>query len=626
MVNRSSASSLDKNNNLRRFRFRIYIVIGLLGIMFSALVYRTLVLVFKSPIPASFMNPESPVRRGLILDAQGHELAVSRDTAKIAARPGEIPNASNVAVLLAPLLDMSKEEILEKLNDAERKYTYIKRRVEPEIVEEIRQLHLPGIIFEKEPDRYYPNKRLASTTLGFVGDGNNGLSGIEFQFNAELSSPVNGSFTGQNLHLTINSYVQHQLEKALRNEKEKTNSKGAIGIVSQVNTGRILAMASLPDFDPNHPNDFTPDEQRNRAITDVYEPGSTFKMFTLASLAGENLMDEERKYYCPGHFTYKGVKVRCSSSHGEQSLRQVIQNSCNAGMIEASWKLPVLRLYENLKYFGFGSSTEISLSGEARGYLPAPKDWDLYLKMTIPIGHGLSATPMQMVTAANSLANGGKILKPLLVDKITSSDGKIIEKFAPRLKMNISHPESGVKVRSYLEAVTSRGGTGTLASLQKYPFKVCGKTGTSIKSNATGYRANVYQASFIGFFPCENPEISILILLDEPQGALYQGGQIAAPVFRTVLEETIPILHSGDTKEVTRLAQLAFAIDNYKTDVMPNLAGKSKKEVLHILSLFYPGSHAITGTGFLLSQSPKPGEKLTPPYEFDLKFGFPTRK
>lgn len=615
--------SQKTNANLyRRYRLRLFILIGFLSIIFSILIYRSIVLVFYSPIPASHMNPDSPIRRGLILDNQGHELAVSRDTASIAVRPGEIVDVKTTSTLLAQKLDQSPQEVFNKITNSDKKYLYISRRVEPNTVQEIKALHLSGVIFEKEPDRYYPNQRLASGVLGFVGDGNMGLEGIEYQFNSELITSSVRNDIGDNLHLSINSYIQYQLEKTLQKEKEKTNAKGAIGVIAEVNTGRILAMASLPNFNPNEPSKFSTEEKRNRAITDVYEPGSTFKMFTLAALAGENLLEEERTYFCPGHFSYKGVRVRCSGVHNEQNLRQVIQNSCNTGVIDASWKLPVLRFHETLRSFGFGSLTEIGLPGEARGHLPAPKNWDLYLKMTIPIGHGISASALQMIMAANALANGGHVMRPILVDKLTDNDGKLVKEFKPKVRMKLSRTGYGEKIRKYLEAVTSKGGTGTLATLHNYPFKVCGKTGTSIKSNEHGYMENVYQASFLGFFPCENPEISILIMFDEPQGKVYQGGQIAAPVFRKVLEETIPIVHSGEVVKVLTLPKLIFSKKGLGAGVMPELQGRSKKEVLRILSLYYPGEHSITGAGYLKTQTPKAGNPIAPPYSFTLHFGF----
>lgn len=608
-----------KNSGTGFFRFHFYI--AMLLFIFAFFVYRAFELVFQSPLPAGLLSPASPVRRGIIFDSQNHELAVSRDTASVGVRPFEVINPAHTASLLARHLKMSKAEVLSRITDQEKKFSFLKRKVPTDDAELLKELKLPGITFNEDRDRYYPNHKLASSVLGFTGLDGEGLSGIEFQYNHILLKAGKDEFVGHNVHLTLNSFVQHQLEKTLNQALESSESKSAVGIIMEVSTGRILAMASLPDFDPNDPRKFSESSYKNRAISDSYEPGSTFKMFTLSALIREGLAEEERNYPCKGFFEYKGRKVRCTAKHGNQTLRDVLKSSCNTGMIDASWRMPVLRYYENLKNFGFGNSTEIPLPGEARGYLPAPKDWDIYLKMTIPIGHGLSVTPLQLVTAAAAIGNGGQFVQPMLVDKITNTEGKVIEKFIPHTRQRVISGEASRKVLDYLrDAVES--GTGTLADIKSADFNVCGKTGTSIKSDKTGYKEKRYQASFAGFFPCEKPEIAIMIMLDEPTGGAYHGGRIAAPVFRDVLKEIIPVIHTGEKTTVKNLEQLKFDKASFEPGIMPNLIGKSKKETMRILWKHFPGEHNVSGAGYLLESNPKPGSKITAPYKFTLRFGF----
>lgn len=600
---------------------RYYLVQFFFGLLFFIFILRAYTLTFHSPLPPAIQEEGTPTRRGVIFDSLNRELAISRDTASVGIRPEEIVNPQKTALLLSKILNIPFPEILQKLQEKEKKFIYLTRKTPMEEIEEIRSLNLPGLVFQEEADRFYPNGRLASTVLGFTGVDNEGLAGIEFQYDPELRHSGNKSFVGRNIHLTINAYIQYHLEKALRNQFEKVKAKGAVGIVSETKTGKILAMASLPDFDPNEAKKFSANEQRNRAISDTFEPGSTIKIFILAALFQENLINEKKTFVCPGYFQYKGKKVRCTGKHGEQTIAEVIANSCNTGIIEAAWQLPVLKLYEYLRRFGFGTYTEVGLPGESRGYLPLPKDWDIYLKMTIPIGHGLSVTPIQLVAAANALANGGQYIQPQIVEKITTPHGEVVQEFFARPKVKISDPQVHKKVLYYLEKVVERG-TGMQARLEGISQKVCGKTGTSIKSDHTGYIKNKYQASFLGFFPCEEPEVSLFIMFDEPQGDLYQGGQVAAPVFREVLKQIIPHIHTGELEKVTSLNPLDYDQLRYNPQTVPNLLGKSKKEVLQILWRFYPGEHDIFGAGYVESQQPPPGTAIEGTPKFRIKFSF----
>jgi cell division protein FtsI (penicillin-binding protein 3) len=282
----------------------------------------------------------------------------------------------------------------------------------------------------------------------------------------------------------------------------------------------------------------------------------------------------------------------------------------------------VLKLYENLKAFGIGALTDIALPGEARGYLASPKDWDYYLKMSIPIGHGVSVTPLQLAIAANAIGNDGILMSPMIIDKITDAQGQIIERFSPQVKYRVASSENAQIIRRTLREVV-KSGTGTGADLGLKEFDVCGKTGTSIKSTSKGYDAKKYQASFVGFFPCDKPEITILLMFDEPRGEYHQGATVAAPAFRRVLREIIPAIHVGDVNEVRPLPTPSYrSVGNDKT-VMPDFRGFSKKELLFQVLSRFPGDHQLKGAGYVTGQTPEPGTRINPPYSFSFTLGFP---
>ncbi|HRP69795.1 MAG TPA: penicillin-binding transpeptidase domain-containing protein, partial [Turneriella sp.] len=317
--------------------------------------------------------------------------------------------------VLSRVTGVPKAEIIQKITTHD-KFFYLRRKMPLEEAAPLRKLDLAGLVLQTEPDRYYPNGHLASQIIGFTGVDGEGLAGIEFGQNSVLThAPSKSSatgitdadFIGQNIHLTLNSFVQHQLEKTLAKGLEESVSKHAMGVILETPTGKILAMSSQPDFNPNFPNKAAEGSRKNLPISFQYEPGSTFKIFTMAALLRENMLDDKHEYFCPGYFEYKGTRIACTHKHGKETFTDVMKDSCNYGVITASWQMPVLKLYENLKAFGIGSYCEVALPGEAKGHLPSPKDWDHFLKMSIPIGHGVSVTPLQLALAANSIGNDG---------------------------------------------------------------------------------------------------------------------------------------------------------------------------------------------------------------------------
>ncbi|MDH5720094.1 MAG: transpeptidase family protein [Spirochaetia bacterium] len=607
-----------ETNYWQNIKKRYYFIQVVLLIFLSVFIFRSYQLFFFSPIPPIERNSPNAVKRGIIFDSHENELAISREKISIAVKPKEIIDVDQTAFLLSNITSIPENDIVNILK-REDNFIWLKHKASSQEADDIQKLKIPGIIFEKEHERFYPNHHLASSLLGFVGFSHEGLEGLEYQFNEILTQKNPDSYSGLNLHLTIDAYIQHKLEQSLNSALIKTKGSKAVGIISEVKTGKILAMASLPNYNSNDPFSGGQKQYKNYAITETYEPGSTFKIFILAALLNELKVNEKKKYFCPGYFEHKGDRVRCSGKHGWQNLRQAFKNSCNSVIIQASWVLPVYNLYENLLKFGFDSKTGINLPGESKGNLPHPKNWGKFLKMTIPIGHGLSLTPIQLIKGANVIGNSGEMINPYIVDKTTSPNGKTVEEFRPGRGIKVISKSDADAILDYLRGVVQKGGTGEAAALGE--LVISGKTGTSMKSDNKGYTDKV-QASFLGYFPGDNPEISILIWVDEPEGDLRQGGKVAAPVFKEVLNEIIALVHKGESYKISPLKNLPYDDLKFNTSHMPNLIGKSKKEVIFILKNQFRGSHKLSGSGYVIEQNPPKGSKIKPPFEFTVKFSW----
>lgn len=613
---------------MQQFKLRYLITFFIFFLFYILFNIRSFELFFQTPLGDTNYRKKN-VRRGIIYDRSGYVLAVSKDMVSVAIHPSEITNKNHTARLLAERLNLNYKKVLSEVR-SKKSFIYLKRQIPHEDITDLARLKLAGVVFEKEPHRNYPNEKLAAPLIGFTGIDNAGLSGIEYQFNDVLTTDSDSSYIGNNIYLTINSFIQHKLESNLRAMMKKTKAIGAIGIMMNVHNGQILGMASLPSYDPNHPATGKSANYKNKSISNNFEPGSTFKIFTLASLMNENLFRENKTYFCRGYFEYKKHRVRCTGHHGEQKMRDIIKNSCNSGMIQASWQMPIGSFYENIRYFGFGTVTDIDLPGEARGFVPHPKKWDQYLKMTIPIGQGIGVTPIQLVTAASAIANGGYLIKPVIVSRIETSEGKTIQKAERKIRLKVTDPQKTAKLLNYLTYVVKEG-TGHLANINMPGVSVCGKTGTSMISDDRKYLEGKYNASFLGFFPCNRPEIAIFIMIEQPGSGNYYGSTVAAPVFRKVLLDTIPLIHKGKiikipVKSLNKKSGISVHYSKkYPKNKMPNLKGVSKKEILYILNHYYPGEHVVSGAGYVVSTLPQPGTDIKYPYKFNIHFSVPSK-
>ena len=606
-----------------KFRLRIFLILLLLVLF--VLLYRLYDLIFDSPIPYWQSNKyDNKVRRGTIYDSEGNILALSIDSISIGIRPSDLKSIKETVEFLQPITGISEEEIIHLIDkNANKSFFWLKRRIPISRIPNYQKIKIRGVELQIEPSRFYPNKNLASTLIGFSGVDNEGLSGLEFHYNDTLTSRNTDNNTGNNLYLSINYFMQYTLDKYLSQAFIASESKSAVGIISETKTGKILAMTSLPNYNTtNYYNQAT--EYKNRAINDVYEPGSTFKMFILATLIKEKLINEKETYFCPGYFQKNSFKIRCSSAHGKITMKQAIQKSCNTAIIMAALRLPTNVLSEALLAFGFGKSTDIDLPGESSGILSQTEKWDNSLKMSLSIGHGIAVTPIQMIMAANSVVNGGRLLKPYIVEKIINPDGKIINTTKVIEKRKILDNEISTFVLSYLKTVVEAGGTGYQANLDIPEVEVAGKTGTSIKSNKEGYMGGKYQASFIGFLPAKNPHLSIFLLLDEPSKGEHQGGALSAPIFKKIVQDILPFTYQTSTEEIKKLKNMNYTLSFPKinTNKMPNLMGRSKKDIFQIIFNNFGGEHTIRGTGYVVKQVPLPETPIKKPYRFFIDLDF----
>jgi cell division protein FtsI/penicillin-binding protein 2 len=362
---------------------------------------------------------------------------------------------------------------------------------------------------------------------------------------------------GLNVVLTIDSVIQHVLESALAEAMQKHEPISVTGIAIRPRTGEILAMATLPTFDPNNPGASPADARRNRMITDILEPGSTFKIVVVSGALNDGKVKLSDTFECEhGRFAYAGRILHDHESYGTLTVEGIITKSSNIGAAKIGIELGPQRLYDYIRGFGFGEKTGIPLLGEVPGFVPVPKNWYKVSLAQIPMGHGVTVTRLQMAMAMSAIANGGVLMRPMLVDRLEDREGNLVAKYSPQSVRRVMSEDAAREMVKALKTVTTSEGTAPKAALEYYD--VAGKTGTAQKAGAGGYMPGKYFSSFVGFFPADNPELCISIVLDEPKHGYY-GGQVAAPAFKQVAELAANYLsirpdHLDDTAAPTQLA------------------------------------------------------------------------
>ena len=557
-----------KSNPLKWIRFRIILVGAVLGVCFVLMVGRAFqlqVLEGKQLQSRAAVQYEKAFynrsKRGTIYDRNYAELAVSIDVASICAYPGRICSPEHTASALARALNLEQESLLEKLLSGNR-FVWIKRHADPTEVAPVRELELDGVDFVTESRRFYPLKSLAAQVIGFCGTDGRGLEGLEFYHDSFLKGressrtvlrdalgrgftakgPPPESKPGHNLILTIDKNIQYIAEQALSEGTREFWAKSGMALVIVPRTGTILAMAHVPRFNPNAFDQYEPWLWRNRAITDSFEPGSTFKIFLSAAALESGLCKPGSEFYCEkGAYRIGKNVVHDVRPYTALSLQDILKYSSNIGAAKVGEKVGPAYIYHKLKEFGLGERLDVDCPGETRGSLLPVGGWSEIDAVAICFGQGVSVSALQLAAAVSAIANDGLLMKPYLVQGMTDVHGRVIKSFQPTALRRAISSENAWRLTRMMERTVEKGGTGVRAALRGY--KVAGKTGTAQKADpgGGGYAADKYIASFVGFVPAENPEIVVLVVIDEPQKHHY-GGVVAAPVFRRIVRKTLRYL------------------------------------------------------------------------------------
>ena len=500
-------------------------------------------------------------KRGIIYDRNRNEMAVSIAVTSIAAHPDKVENPKAAARALAGVLELDAGTLQKKLT-AKKPFIWIKRQTTAKETIAVKELDIPGIDFFTEYNRYFPHTTLAAQVLGFTGIDGAGLEGIEFYYNPYLkgadlkykvfkdahgngyrADPGKSTETGgNNLVLTIDNTIQYIAESALKETVDEYSALSGLALVMNPQTGAVLALAHYPLYNPNSYSDFDKSIWRNRAITDNFEPGSTMKIFSAAAALEHGKISAHQIFFCEnGAYKIGKNVVHDIHKHAWLSLQQIVKYSSNIGAVKIVEAVGARKLHRTYSDFGFGRKTGIDSAGETSGSLSPYSTWSKIDTGAISFGHGVSVSASQLATAVSAIANGGNLMKPYLVSEIVDQKGTLIDSFKPQTVRRAISVRTATIVKNILKTVITEGGTGVNAALDGYT--VCGKTGTARKLDENGeYSKDKHTASFVGFAPAENAEITVLVIIDEPQDKYY-GGVVAAPVFKKIAQQTLNYLN-----------------------------------------------------------------------------------
>lgn len=682
-------------------------------IIIAVLVIFVLRLIFMQVIQYSFYKKHAErqqletikqqIGRGTIYTSDNKKIAVSVKTFAVSANPKQIKNITEIADYLSKQLGLSRHTIMNKLS-LKKKFVYLARKVDSEKAAAIIARNLTGIYMEPEEKRYYPLHETGANLVGFTGLDNTGLEGIEESFEKYLCGKrgsmvirkdakgqpiitdvvsVKKGEVGADLYLTIDSNIQYYAQQELKTAVEKYKAKTGMIVSMNPNTGAIYAMANYPYFDPNNFDKYAPEIRKNRVVTDVFEPGSTFKIFTMSAILKDRPSVYTEKVHCgDGKMVFFDRTVHDHEKHGWLTIPEVIKYSSNIGIVELALKVKPEKLYDEYQSYGFGKPTGADLPGEVAGILKPYEKWTNSTLSSIPYGQEVAVTAMQLLRAYAALANGGHLVSPYVVEKI-KKDGNTIYENKIISGDKIVNIETRQKLLTMLKMVTEKGGTGTKAAIMGY--NVAGKTGTAQKHNpkGKGYLPGKYVCSFIGFFPADKPEVVTLVIVDEPKEIWAFGGDVAAPAFKNLSNTMISSMHilSDSTQEKIQEAdkpekqiisklpnfymkqfveakkylsdndikyerigfgkvvikqkpepkktvQPSDVVSVYLGDVdnnkaikiyMPDVKGYSIRKAIEVLAI-YGLKATCTGSGLAVAQEPKPGVLLTTGTECKINF------
>lgn len=500
------------------------------------------------------------VRRGTIVDREGREFAVNVDLESLFCDPEEVEIDNTRLQKLASTLQMNGKVLRKKLAQ-EKRFVWIKRKLEPATVAAVGKLNISGCGFITEAKRIYPKDELASHIVGAVGLDNQPLEGIELRFNKYLtasggkvyfsrdasgkilSSGVDTESRGNDLVLTVDEVLQYTVEKELDKAMRQWRAAAAAAVMMDPHTGEILALANRPAHDLNRIGSADSGNIRNRVVTDIYEPGSTFKIIVGTAALEEKVCNLNSRFDCSrGSIEVGGKNIRDSHKNGVLSFTEVIQKSSNVGSILIGMKLGKEKIYKYTKLFGFGEQTGVDLPGEVSGWIRNPEKWSATSLGAIPIGQEVAVTPLQVLRAYAAIANGGYLVRPHVVAEIRTPDGTVLSSYANDDRKRILSEQTALTFRNILKTVAEEGGTATGAAVDGNA--VAGKTGTAqmVDPATRRYSRDRYISSFVGFVPADNPRIAMIVVIYEPKGQIY-GGVVAAPVFRNIADQALSYLN-----------------------------------------------------------------------------------
>ncbi len=570
--------------------------------------------------PARTSGPET-VERGAIVDRTGQMLAVQTQLHTVSAWLPHVRDAEETASKLASILDAGEESLLAALTGS-RNYVYLARRISPGRSEEIRKLkedgYLRGITLEPDHGRTYPGSYLASHVVGHVGRDNTGLDGLEYAYDSYLS-PEDGRTRGNTLYgnqliLTIDSNIQATTDRLARETMERENAESVMLLVMDAKNGDVLSWSSIPSYNPNEFQRYETEERRNRPIRTIFEPGSVFKIYSVAAMMQKGAAADGDVFETDG--TYRpdswgdARPITDIANYGTMDLRTVIERSSNVGVAYASEGISEQELYDKLTRFGFGEQTGVGLAGEESGYFTPPERWSYRSKPTISMGQEIGVTAIQMAAAATAFANDGIRLQPNLVKRVVSPSGEIIEERERTPVREVISPSVARTMLDYMRTATYDGGTGRLARVEGLPISA--KTGTAeyFDLELGRYSEEKYMGSTLALLPSDDPELIIYMVVENPRGQFIWGERVAAPVVRETAEFLIPYLgiERADDEVIHRTANLELegARSIELNGSVPDLSGLPRRSLLSL----HAHEHIeldIQGSGYVVRQQPAPG-------------------
>ncbi len=602
---------------------RFLVFISFLTVTILIIIGKLFQLMVLTPLTENSDSISLPiVARGPILDRNGKILAISTRLSSVSAWIPHIRNLEETTGLLAEILTLPEKEILRRFKDYSG-FVYLKRKITPTESERIKELlaaeKMKGINLTPEFGRNYPEQNLASHIIGYTGVDNFGLDGIEYTFNNILSPPAVGQdikeVYGNQVFLTIDINIQYFIEEFARKAYEENKADSVSIMVMNAVTGEILGYTSIPNFDPNEYNRFDEKALENLPLRRAYEPGSVFKIFSIAAMLDLGTLDPNEEFFCNGYYEKElpdgqVIEIRDLRAHGWVNAQKILKYSCNVGAAYASENVDAESFYQALVRFGFGRPAGLPLPGESAGILASPEKWSARTKPTIAFGHEISVSALQILQAATVFANDGLLLKPQIVKKIISPQGEVIKEFSREPIGEVLSPQTARMVLEMMETATHEGGTAQRGRIDG--VRISAKTGTAqvIDPETGTYSQEDFIASYLGIFPTDSPRLIVYTVINHPRGKDTYGSRIAAPLFKEVAERLISYLgvpKEGDTV-LEQSSEISIKLPPKITigSRMPDLTGTPKRL---LLPLFQHENFKIQikGEGYVVAQNPPPG-------------------